>query len=396
MTFKWMKPTPGIGLLLVSAALTGCQIVPSSGPLTSEITDVAGLSAVERDDAAASVFELVDVNASSARIVAQYQPGRLNKTFGFGDGGNLAVIGVGDELLVTIFEAGVDGLFSTQQTKQTALKIVVQPDGRAAIPYVGNLRFAGRTLEQVRQTIIAALKGKAVEPDVIVTATGTASRSVTVSGAVRASGQIPLNLSGDQVTEVVAKAGGPVAAPYETYVTLTRGKRTQTVLLKSIVEHPSEDIHVQPGDEIFLTEDPRTFTVLGETLKNGRVPFGSNDLSVIEAVALAGGGKDERADAAGYFIFRYEEPEIVQALLGPTRFSELLSKGMQTDSAGRFPIVYRIVMEGPDSLFVGQTFPVKNRDVIYLSRHPFVDFQKFLSLLTGPLNITRSAVPLIN
>ena len=391
MTPRWMTATSKVSVLALMAALTGCQIVPSSGPLASEITDAAGRSAVERKDAGASVFDVVDVTAATARIVSQYQPSRLNKTFGFGDSGNLAVIGVGDELLVTIFEAGVDGLFSTQQTKQTAIRVVVQPDGRAAIPYVGNLKFAGRTLEQVRQTILAALKGKAVEPDVVVTTVSTQSRAVTVSGAVRASGLIPLNLGGDQVSEVIAKAGGPSAQPYESYVTLTRGSRTQTVLLKSIIEHPSEDIHVRPGDEIFVVQDPRTFTVLGETAQNNRLPFGANDLNVIEAVALAGGGRDERADAEGYFIFRYEEPEIVQRLLGPKRFEELLRKGMQADQAGRYPMVYRIVMDGPDSLFAGQNFLVKNRDVIYLSRHPFVDFQKFLSILTGPLNVTRSA-----
>ena len=391
MTPRWMTATSKVSVLALMAALTGCQIVPSSGPLASEITDAAGRSAVERKDAGASVFDVVDVTAATARIVSQYQPSRLNKTFGFGDSGNLAVIGVGDELLVTIFEAGVDGLFSTQQTKQTAIRVVVQPDGRAAIPYVGNLKFAGRTLEQVRQTILAALKGKAVEPDVVVTTVSTQSRAVTVSGAVRASGLIPLNLGGDQVSEVIAKAGGPSAQPYESYVTLTRGSRTQTVLLKSIIEHPSEDIHVRPGDEIFVVQDPRTFTVLGETAQNNRLPFGANDLNVIEAVALAGGGRDERADAEGYFIFRYEEPEIVQRLLGPKRFEELLRKGMQADQSGRYPMVYRIVMDGPDSLFAGQNFLVKNRDVIYLSRHPFVDFQKFLSILTGPLNVTRSA-----
>ncbi|GCA52260.1 hypothetical protein KGO5_04725 [Sinorhizobium sp. KGO-5] len=30
-------------------------------------------------------------------------------------------------------------------------------------------------------------------------------------------------------------------------------------------------------------------------------------------------------------------------------------------------------MTKPDSLIVGQTFPVKNRDVIYASCHPSVD-----------------------
>ena len=47
-------------------------------------------------------------------------------------------------------------------------------------------------------------------------------------------------------------------------------------------------------------------------------------------------------------------------------------------------------MSRPDSLIVGQTFPVKSRDVIYVSRHPSVDIRKFLTLVGSPLNIAAT------
>jgi polysaccharide export outer membrane protein len=50
-------------------------------------------------------------------------------------------------------------------------------------------------------------------------------------------------------------------------------------------------------------------------------------------------------------------------------------------------------MSHPDSLIVGQTFPVKSRDVIYISRHPAVDLTKFLSIVGAPIGIaTQGAV----
>ncbi|MGH6810725.1 MAG: polysaccharide biosynthesis/export family protein, partial [Ensifer adhaerens] len=266
----------------------------------------------------------------------------------------------------------------------------VQPDGKAAIPYVGSVRFAGLTLEQARQEILEALKQKAVEPDVIVTSMSTASRNVTVSGAVGKSAVVPLSLVDETINEVIAKAGGPVAQPYETYVTLVRGKKTGTVLLKSIIENPSENIHVKPGDQIFVARDPRRFTILGAVKANQRVEFGANDLNLLEAMGLAGGGADYTLDMKGYFIFRYEEPDVVMSLLGQQRFNEMLRKGMKTDSQGRYPIVYRFDMSKPDSLIVGQTFPVKNRDVIYASRHPSVDFGKFLNFIAQPVGIANS------
>ncbi|MCY1240717.1 hypothetical protein D9M72_535760 [compost metagenome] len=78
------------------------------------------------------------------------------------------------------------------------------------------------------------------------------------------------------------------------------------------------------------------------------------------------------------------------SLLGQQRFNEMLRKGMKTDSTGRYPIVYRFDMSKPDSLIVGQTFPIKNRDVIYASRHPSVDFSKFLNFIAQPVGIANS------
>jgi polysaccharide export outer membrane protein len=374
--------------IVVCAALAGCQAVPGEGPLASAINKDAGRSGSDIGRLNAAVFEIVDVDNRSAHLVSDYVSTALKRRFGIGNSGvGRAVIGVGDQLKVTVFEAGSDGLFSTSESKQTSIDIVVQPDGTAAIPYVGTVRFAGRTLEEARKAILTALVSKAVEPDVIISTGDTPSRSVTVSGAVGKSSQVSLNLSGEQITDVIAKAGGATAQPYEAYVTIVRGKRTGTALLKSIIENPSENIYVQPGDQVFVSRDPRTFTLLGAVKGNARVEFGANDLNLLEAVALGGGGNDYAVDTKGYFLFRYEEPEVILGLVGQGRFNELLRKGMKPNRDGRYPIVYRFDMTHPDSLVVGQTFPIKSRDVIYAARHRSVDFSKFLNIIGAPLGI---------
>lgn len=372
---------------MVCAVLAGCQAVPGQGPLTADIKADAGQSAQQVGRMDATVFDIVDVDSRSARLVSDYVATALNRRFGIGGGVGRVVIGVGDQLKISIFEAGADGLFSTSESKQTGLDVVVQPDGTAAIPYVGTVRFAGKTLEEARQTILASLAKKAVEPDVVVTSMNTASRQVTVSGAVGTSAQVPLGLVGEKITDVIAKAGGPSGQPYETYVTLVRGKKTGTALLSSVIANPNENIFVQPGDQVFVSRDPRTFTLLGAVKANQRLNFGASDLNLLEAVALGGGGIDAEVDAKGYFLFRYEEPDIVMSLLGMQRFNELLAKGMKTDREGRYPIVYSIDMSHPDSLLVGQTFPIKNRDVIYVSRHTAVDLKKFLAIVGAPIGI---------
>ncbi|KGD99349.1 MULTISPECIES: polysaccharide biosynthesis/export family protein [Rhizobium/Agrobacterium group] len=373
--------------IMICAVLAGCQAVPGEGPLTADIKKDAGQSPTQIGRIDAAVFDIVNVDNRTAKLVSDYVATALNRRFGFGGGAGRAVIGVGDQLKISIFEAGADGLFSTTESKQTSLDVVVQQDGTAAIPYVGSIRFAGKTLEEARQEILSSLRSRAVEPDVIVSSVNTASRKVTVSGAVGSSAQVPLGLVGEKITDVIAKAGGPSGQPYETYVTLVRGKKTGTALLSSVIDNPSENIYVQPGDQIFVARDPRTFTLLGAVRANARINFGASDLNLLEAVALGGGGNDAAVDAKGYFLFRYEEADIVMSLLGRQRFNELLSKGMKPDRLGRYPIVYSFDMTHPDSLLVGQTFPVKNRDVIYASRHTSVDLRKFLALIGAPIGI---------
>jgi polysaccharide export outer membrane protein len=371
------------------AASTGCQAVPGAGPDTGTILAASGKSGSEQSRPDAVVFDVVNIDGYSARLVSDYSSQIFNKLFGIGGPSNAAVFGVGDQVRLIIFEASDTGLFSTKDSKQIALELIVQPDGNVPIPYAGLVRFAGRTPEQARRSILATLRDKAVEPDVIITSLGTDSRMVTVTGAVRASAQVPLNLSGNRLMDVIAKAGGPNNPPYESCVTLTRAENTATALLKTIVEHPSNNVYVRPDDQIFVTHDPRTFTLLGQTATNNRIAYGSNDLNLLEAIARGGGGNDRVVSAAGYFVFRYEEERIVRALLGDKRFNGLLSKGLAPNKDGQYPIVYRLDMNRPDSLVSGQTFPIKNRDVIYAARHPTVEIQYFLSLIAQPIGIAR-------
>ena len=379
-----------VSALVVSLSLTSCNGLPGDGPLAVDVADQSRQSISGENHRQSVVFDIVDINETTARLISNFDSRLLQKRFGIGGGVKKPVIGIGDQLKVTIFEAGSDGLFSTNDSKQTNIDVLVQPDGKAAIPYVGLVLFAGKTLEQARQSILSALVNKAVEPDVIVNAMGTASRNVTVSGTVKSPSVVPLSLVPETIMEALAKAGGPIPQPFESYVTLTRQKKAGTVLLKTLIDNPQENIYIQPGDQIFVTREPRTFTVLGTTKANNRIEFGANDLNLLEAVALAGGSDGTTSDMKGYFVFRYEEPEIVLDLVGQVRFNELLRKGMKTDKIGRYPIVYRFDMTKAGSLLVGQTFPVKNRDVVYASRHPAVDFVKFVSIIGQPVGIAAS------
>ncbi|MEQ1951275.1 polysaccharide biosynthesis/export family protein [Mesorhizobium sp. CN2-181] len=377
-----------IAVAAVPLLLAGC--FPSAGPGMEAIISASANKAQTYRKPQKSVFDIVDMDQNVASIVSAYRSPSFNKTFGLGGGGGNPTIGVGDVVQITIFEAGPDGLFSTQDNKATNVTVTVQPDGRAPVPYIGSVQFAGNTLEGVRGSIVESLKTRAVEPDVIVSLAENSSRTVAVNGVVGKPSVVPLGLSGERLTEVIAKAGGPSEPPYDTFVTLTRGGKTGKALLQTLIEQPRENIYARPGDQLFLTHDPQSFSVLGATGKSAKIPLGAASISVIEAAALAGGADPARANPKGLFIFRYEYGAVLKSVLGEERFRQLASKGMQSNSSDMYPIVYRIDMSQPGAFLVGQNFPIRNKDVLFLSQHPTVEITRFLALVAQTFVIVRA------
>jgi polysaccharide export outer membrane protein len=45
------------------------------------------------------------------------------------------------------------------------------------------------------------------------------------------------------------------------------------------------------------------------------------------------------------------------------------------------PVIYRLDLRDPRSLFVSQSFPVNDKDVLYVANAPAAELQKFLNLV---------------
>ena len=54
---------------------------------------------------------------------------------------------------------------------------------------------------------------------------------------------------------------------------------------------------------------------------------------------------------------------------------------LATTPEGLVPVVYRVDLRNPNSFFVMQSFPISNKDVLYVSNAPAAELQKFLNLV---------------
>ena len=301
------------------------------------------------------------------------------------------MIGVGDSVTVTIWEATAGGLFSAPLAAEkigagsnSAMipEQVVGRDGGITVPYAGRIHVAGRTPRAVQQIVQKALEGKAIEPQALVSVTRPVSNSVSVGGEVTAGARVPLSVKGDRLLDVLAAAGGVRAPVNETFVELSRGSTTSRMPLLTIISNPSENIYLHANDVLTLVRDPQTFIAYGATGRNAEIPFEADGITLAQALAKAGGLLDERSDPRGVFVFRYE-PESVFRAIRPT--SPLLAYDRLV------PVVYRLNLADPNSLFLEQSFHIANRDLIYVSNSPSTELQKVFAIISGGIGPVGTA-----
>jgi len=364
--------------------VSGCSVLPAAGPTASAIAEGADVATAEGLFAR---YEIVDVDAAVIEALRTRPLDSLLATFGDHRPSLEAVIGIGDSVQVQIWEAGSGGLFSgplmadrfSAGSKSALIPDqVVGRDGAISVPYAGRIQVAGRRTQDVQALIENELSGKAIQPQVLVAVSRPISQAVTVTGEVTAGARIPLSGKGDRLLDVIAAAGGVRGAVNETYVRLSRGRSTLTVPLTTVVSNPRENIYLRPEDVLTLVRDPQTFLALGALTAPTEVAFAAEGITLAQALARTRGLSDFQADPAGLFVFRFEPASLVRRLRPA---SPLLATNL-------VPVVYRINMRDPNSLFLSQAFRMRNRDLVYVSNAPFSELQKVLgvfSTVTSPI-----------
>ena len=255
----------------------------------------------------------------------------------------------------------------------------VAPDGAIGVPYAGRVPAAGRTPAEVQQAIEARLARKALQPQALVIVEKSDANAVTVAGEVVAGTRIRLSPGGDRLLQLIADAGGAKAPVYEIFVRLSRNGITAEIPLERLVADPGENIYAQPGDIITVVRVPQTFTVFGATGRNAAIEFEAENISLSQALAKSQGLRDDLANPKGVFLFRYEPASTVQALDQPiaTRAPD-----------GMSPIAYRFDFSDANSYLIADQFPVRDKDIIFVSDAGAVQVQKLFGLLssvTGPV-----------
>jgi len=359
-----VKGAKALVLVSLVVAVGACGL-PRSGPNKREI--FAG-SVLKQGDAF-----IVTVNPRVTRATS------VVPSFGFGSNfRNAGLVGsdtisAGDTLALTVFENVRDDPLLGNTGQRVSLLDQVQVDGQGFIfvPYAGKIKAAGQTPDGLRQAITRKLDTQTPDPQVTVQRLAGDGSTVSVSGGVTAQGVYPIERPTRTLSAMIARAGGIGIEPAVAIVRVTRGGKTGQVWLQDLYDNPGLDIALRGGDQIVVERDTRSFVALGATGAQSLIPFESQTLSAIEAIATVGGLNTSLADPTGVFVFRNEPAEIANAVLG------------RNDLTGDQRMVYVLDLTQPTGMFEARDFLVRDGDTVYVTEAPFVQWQKTLGAITG-------------
>ena len=196
-----------------------------------------------------------------------------------------AQVEAGDLLDIVIFD-----------TPDLSGRFRVNQKGDILLPLTGSLHVAGLTIAEITGAVITRYKDGQilVDPQVTVFVAEYTHRTITITGEVRAPGMYQV-LTTRTLTDTLAQAGGLNDAASRTvsivhaadptniiHVTLNVGAQTPESIAQGRIE-------ILPGDTIFVARSGIVYVVGDLNRPGGFQVEHNNRLTLLEAMALAGG-----------------------------------------------------------------------------------------------------------
>ena len=242
---------------------------------------------------------------------------------------------VGPDDTVTIVALNVDEISRSWR---------ISSSGELNLPLVGQIKAAGKTVEEMQREVASRLKEYVRNPQVMVFLSDVRSRPVTVSGAVERPGTQQL-LGATTLYAALVQAGGTKDAGPT--VTLTRklafGRisdsraRTSEDGAYSVIDLPLQDVTrgfgeaadlaVFPYDVVTVSsQEKRTKMVYvsGEVGRPGAIELVSHDtVSLTKAIAMAGGLT--HTSSPGKTMIRHIGADGIETAMGFVNLKQILS-----------------------------------------------------------------------
>jgi polysaccharide export outer membrane protein len=379
---------------LIGLLLQGCTFLPSNGPslfrvkhsanrgtfkgsyvlipINSKVLDVLNSQGADTQNPRYPI----DLSAKSSVLQHLFRQGTPEL---LGGKPSDAVV-QGDVVKVTIFDSGgslfatpimPNGLSQNGAIPHELPPQIVDNSGEIMVPYAGRIIARGRSVGEIQDEIQQKLKGKTVDPQVIVSIDERKGGDcVSILGDVKTPSRVPVSLAGTKLLDAIALAGGSTGKEYETIVTVTRKGTMRTALLSEIFENPSKNIFLEFGDSIIVRLRSQNYLCFGANNRLDEFPFNDDHLTLAKALAKVGGAADEKANPSAVLLYRVEPRDVVTAM-----------GAKPVGNEATCPVIYRLDMTQADGFFKARNFSMRDHDILYTTTASSLGLQKFLGLI---------------
>ncbi|WP_336979491.1 polysaccharide biosynthesis/export family protein [Brevundimonas nasdae] len=364
--------------LAIVAILGGCSTLPRDGPSGASVN--AGATTAS----ALGSYALVPLTFEATERMKQVPPQFFGSLAAGSSEQPADVIGEGDTLAISIFDpsgslfGGTLGAGSASGRNTATMSggnqalpgATVDRSGSVTIPFGGQVRVQGLTSTQAAAAIRRALVGKVANPQVLVSIAGNASNTVNVLGDVRQPGRAPLGVNSDRILDVIAAAGGSARTTDDLTISIQREGRTYTAPLSAVTTEFGENVRLQRGDVVNVQYKPRRFSTFGGLNAVAQVDMPAGPVTLTGALSKVGGLNTNTANARRVLIFRFERPEVAQAL------------GINQPATPRgVPVVYELDFSDAANVFAATNMEVMPEDVIYVPLAGAAEMRKFFEVV---------------
>ena len=364
-----------VAVTLGALMLTACSILPGidlavDGKKNGAPTELGGYDfvrltpeVIRRENKKKYPLE-IDGKLVSLDAVPNDEAASLRYTYRVGPGDVLSVIVWGHPELTS-----PAGEFRDPESAGR----LVDSDGTIFYPYVGELKVAGRTTQEIRRQIADGLSRVVREPQVDVRVASYRSKSVSVIGHVNTPLVIPMTDRPLTLLQSLAAAGGVREDAVRSSVLLNRSGQSYLVRLNSSganvrrANHGGIDdvyaiheISLRDGDTVIaLHPNSQKVYVLGATASPSTVPIVSKETSLAEVLTANGGVNEMSANRRKIFVVR--------------------KQNKIEGSKERRVSIFQVSLVDLSDLVMAENFKLAQHDVVYVDRTGLASFNSVVS-----------------
>ncbi|MEO7067504.1 MAG: polysaccharide biosynthesis/export family protein [Rhodanobacter sp.] len=269
-------------------------------------------------------------------------------------------IGAGDTLFITVWDHPELTSPAGTQQQTSANGRLVRSDGTLFYPYVGTLKVAGMTIEQLREAISSKLAAYVEKPQVDVSVIGYGSQRVFLQGAFLKTDPQPITAVPLTLAQVLGTATVNTEQANLSGLVLIRDGHNYHLDLDALNRnHVASDIYLKPGDRLFLPyNDRQEVYVVGEVVKPMAITFKTSSLTLTQALGRAGGLNATTSKGKAVYVIR-----------GVEDLEKAPAKVFQLDA------------RSPAAFALADNFQVKPGDVVFVGPAGVTRWNRFLSQL---------------